>query len=283
MGIQGCFFDIKRYAIHDGPGIRISVFFKGCPLSCRWCHNPESQDPVPQVMFDPLRCIGCGACRGHTIPDLCPSTALEVCGWKMDIGQIMQIVLKERLFFERSGGGVTFTGGEPLMQPEILAELLEACRGNGIHTALDSSLWAPAHIVKKIIPLTGLVLADIKVMDPAKHKYYTGVDNALIHSNLMAVARSGVPFALRIPLVRGINDSGRETEDLIAFALRLRDAGNLTCIHLLPFHPYGKNKASGLISGKIPASGDFSAPAAHAVDSLLIKMLSMGFNVVKGG
>ena len=122
--LEGCIFDIKRYAIHDGPGIRMNVFFKGCPLHCHWCHNPEGQDPDPVVMFTSSRCLGCGACEGHTLPEECPSGALKTCGRYMTVEEILKLALREKIFFDRSGGGITCTGGEPLMQPDFLISLL---------------------------------------------------------------------------------------------------------------------------------------------------------------
>ncbi|HHV02935.1 MAG: glycyl-radical enzyme activating protein [Bacteroidales bacterium] len=280
---QGCVFDIRRYAIHDGPGIRLNIFFKGCPLSCMWCHNPEGQDPQPELMFDKSRCLGCGACEDRSLPENCPSGALQICGQFMDTSQVMKIIHRERLFFDRSGGGVTFTGGEPLMQPDFLVGLLRSCRESDISSALDTSLYAPEQIVKQIIPLTSLFLTDIKLMDPVKHRYYTGVDNTLILNNMLHVARSGVPFALRIPLVHGVNDSGTEIDSLVRFAVQLRDMGNLTGIHLLPYHNYGQGKTSRMMGKKIPLQRSFSAPPGDLTDSILLKLRTLGFNAVKGG
>lgn len=279
---KGCVFDIKRYAIHDGPGIRMNIFFKGCPLSCMWCHNPEGQDPDPELMFDGLRCLACGACQDRSLPEECPSGALQRCGKYMSVEQVMEIVLRERLFFDRSGGGVTFTGGEPLMQPDFLIGLLQACKESGIDRAVDTSLYAPGKVVRQVISLTTLFLADVKIMDPLKHKQYTGVDNILIHKNLFLVARSGVPFLLRIPLVHGVNDTEKETDLLARFAVQLRDMGNLKGIHLLPCHNYGQGKTMRM-TGKKVQQGSFSAPPVQVIDSIMLKLRALGFRVVKGG
>jgi len=283
MTSKGCIFDIRRYAIHDGPGIRLNVFFKGCPLHCQWCHNPEGQDPEPVVMFNRTRCLSCGACQDHTLPDACPSGALETCGKCMETGEILELALREKLFFDRSGGGITCTGGEPLMQPEFLVSLLAACKENNIHTAVDTCLYAPEKVVQQVIPYTDLFLADLKVMNPALHKQYTGADNALIHSNLRTVAHSRVPFALRIPLIPGVNDTKTELEAMAAFALELQRAGNLTTIHLLPYHDYGKEKRSRILRGRAPFQGNFSSPPEKQVRAILNDFHRQGLPAFRGG
>lgn len=283
ISIKGCIFDTKRYAIHDGPGIRLNVFLKGCPLQCRWCHNPEGQDPDPVVMFNASRCLNCGFCDNYTDPDACPSGALELCGKEMSVGEVLDLALREKVFFDRSGGGVTFTGGEPLMQPEFLTALLKACKENGIHTAVDTCLYAPESVLEQVIPHTDLFLADLKIMDPVQHKKYTGTDNRLIISNLLAIARSGVPFALRIPLVKGVNDTKAEAEAMQAFALELKSLGNLTAVHLLPYHDYGKAKKSRIHRGRVPVQGHFAPPSARNMQSLLKEWRILGFQAVQGG
>ncbi|NLH24439.1 MAG: glycyl-radical enzyme activating protein [Bacteroidales bacterium] len=283
MSPKGCIFDIRRYAIHDGPGIRLNVFFKGCPLHCQWCHNPEGQDPLPGLIFNQARCLGCGACKDHTLPDACPSGALETCGAWMDVNQVLLTAVREKIFFDRSGGGITCTGGEPLMQPEFLVNLLAACRENGIHTAVDTCLYAPETVLLQVIPHTSLFLADLKVMDPALHKQYTGADNALIHNNLRVVARSGVPFALRIPLIPGVNDTPAELAEMADFALELQRQGNLTAIHLLPYHDYGKEKKSRILRGRVPFQGDFSTPPEQQVKAILKDFHKKGLPAARGG
>ncbi len=283
MSAKGCIFDIKRYAIHDGPGIRLSLFFKGCPLSCQWCHNPEGIDPQPQLIFNKSRCLGCNACEDHTIYENCPSGALELCGKYMDAGQIMDIVLREKPFFDRSGGGVTFTGGEPLAQPVFLLSVLKECKEKGIHTAVDTSLYASRQVVSQVIPLTGLFLADLKIMDPLLHKKLTGVDNVLIQDNLRYVACSGIPFILRIPLIHGINDHGQGIDETIRFILELRGSGNLQGIHLLPYHSFGTNKQKRIITGNVPLQKSFFTPKKESIDSLLLKFQSLGIDTMIGG
>ena len=249
MERTGRFFDFKRYAVHDGPGIRFSIFFKGCPLRCAWCHNPESQTLEDQVLFTASKCIGCNTCQGHTLPHLCPSKALETCGMDVSVAEVMRQIDREAPFFDRSGGGVTFTGGEPLFQPQILHQLLTLCGQRGYHRAVDTCLQASAHWVDAILPLTDLFLIDCKAIDPALHQRYTGVDNALIRENTFRVARSGVPFCLRIPFIGGVNDSPQELEALHTHVLALRDLGPLTGVHLLPYHNYGLGKRLRLAAG----------------------------------
>lgn len=283
MSVEGCIFDIKRYAIHDGPGIRMSLFLKGCPLSCQWCHNPEGIMPGPQLIFNKSRCLGCNACADHTLPDNCPSGALELCGKYMDTGQIMDLILREKLFFDRSGGGVTFTGGEPLSQPVFLLSVLKECKEKGIHTAVDTSLYASPQVVSEIIPYTGLFLADLKIMDPLLHRKFTGVDNTLIHENLRHVACSGVPFMIRIPFIHGINNDGSGIDAMVRFILELRDSGNLQGIHLLPYHSFGTDKKKRIISGKVLFQRSFSTPHKESIDSLFLKFQSLGIDTMIGG
>jgi pyruvate formate lyase activating enzyme len=283
MSAKGCIFDIKRYAIHDGPGIRLSLFFKGCPLSCQWCHNPEGIDPQPQLIFNKSRCLGCNACEDYTLYENCPSGALELCGKYMDTGQVMDIVLREKTFFDRSGGGVTFTGGEPLAQPVFLLSVLKECKEKGIHTAVDTSLYASRQVVSQVIPLTGLFMADLKIMDPLLHKKLTGVDNTLIQDNLRYVACSGIPFILRIPLIHGINDNGPGIDLTIRFILELRGSGNLQGIHLLPYHSFGTNKQKRIITGNVPLQKSFFTPKRESIDSLLLKFQSLGIDTMIGG
>lgn len=281
--LKGCVFDIKRYAIHDGPGIRLNVFLKGCPLQCRWCHNPEGQDPDPVVMFNQSRCISCNLCQDYTNPSDCPSGALELCGKYMSVQEVLDLALREKVFFDRSGGGVTFTGGEPLMQPDFLIALLQACQQHDIHTTIDTCLYAPESVLKQVIPHTDLFLADLKIMDSAQHLKYTDTDNRLILTNLLTIARSGVPFALRIPLLKDVNDTKAEVEAMQAFALELNSLGNLTGVHLLPYHDYGKAKKSRIYKGIVPKMGDFAPPSSRKIKQLLDSWHALGFHAIQGG
>lgn len=172
---------------------------------------------------------------------------------------------------------------EPLMQPGFLVSLLAACREKGIHTAVDTCLFAPETVLLQVIPHTSLFLADLKVMDPALHKQYTGADNFTILSNLLVIARSGVPFALRTPLIPGVNDTKAELEAMTAFALELQRLGNLTTIHLLPYHNYGKEKRSRILRGRIPFQGNFTTPSEQKVQAILKDLYRQGLHAVTGG
>ncbi len=283
MQTTGCIFDIKRYAVHDGPGIRCSVYFKGCPLRCAWCHNPESQASTEQVLFTAGQCIGCGSCQNHTRPDLCPSKALEVCGATYTVAQVMDCILREQIFFDRSGGGVTFTGGEPLQQADMLVALLQQCGWQGIHRAVDTCLYVSAKTVDRVLGLTDLFLIDLKVMDSARHQFFTGVPNELIHSNIMKVALAGVPFAIRIPFVGGVNDTPQEIEAMLAFVCRLRNAGQLREVHILPYHNYGRHKLLRLNPQAVLPEDPFYTPTEETVRRMLDLYADSGIPAQQGG
>jgi len=261
---QGLVFDIKRYAINDGPGIRVSIFLKGCPLNCRWCHNPESISPHVEKLFTAERCIGCGECcricpvqacrltpqgivtdgRLCTLcgqcAEVCPSRATEMSGRLRTVDELLQIIEKERPFFDQSGGGVTFTGGEPLLQSEFLIALLDACGRNGIHRAVDTSGHAPAETLLEVAKRTDLFLYDLKLMDGERHKTFTGVDNRLILANLKALAETGAAIRVRIPLIGGINHDDENITATAAFVAAL--PGPAKPVDLLPFHAVAAGK-----------------------------------------
>jgi pyruvate formate lyase activating enzyme len=221
-------FDIKRFAVHDGPGIRTTVFLKGCPLRCWWCHNPESQDMKP-VTVDITRKV-----NGKNVP------GKKVYGERMEVDQLVEILIRDRHFYEESGGGVTFSGGEPLMQPDALALLLEACKQQGLHTTVDTSGYASRERMDRIRPLTDLFLFDLKNMDPELHKKYTGVDNGPLLSNADELLSKGATLIFRIPVIPGINTIPSEVEGMIRF-LKERSA-KMTEVHLLPYHTIAGNK-----------------------------------------
>ena len=224
--VTGRVFDIQRFSIHDGPGIRTTVFLKGCPLDCWWCHNPEGRHPRPESM-------AAGSNRdapGDTVP----------VGTRMSVDAIMAEIEKDRLFYDESGGGVTFSGGEPLAQPDFLAALLNGCREQGIHTALDTTGYAPPEIIGRIAPLVDLFLYDLKHMKSDQHKSVTGVPNEVILENAKKIAEAGGKLQVRIPVIPRFNDSEENIKETGEFCKSLGDA--VTIIQLLPYHNMGVMK-----------------------------------------
>ena len=231
--ITGKVFDIKKFSIHDGPGIRTTVFFKGCPLSCRWCHNPESQALEPEMMLWANRCIRCEACLpvckqgaisrdGDFAPtdgekcvlcgacvEACHAGAREIVGREMTVAQVMAEIERDVAFYDESNGGVTFSGGEPLWQAGFLLALLQACQEKEIHTALDTCGFAPWEMLDAIREHVDLFMYDLKLMDDAKHRDFTGVSNELILKNLQALSQRGHDIVLRVPIVRLLYERGR--------------------------------------------------------------------------
>jgi len=221
-------FDIKRFAVHDGPGIRTTVFLKGCPLRCWWCHNPESQAREP-VTIDIERKVNGRSVAGK-----------KTYGEQMETGAIIETLLRDRHFYEESGGGVTFSGGEPLMQSSELVELLEASKLNGLHTAVDTSGFAKREQFERILGTTDLFLYDLKHMNPELHKKYTGVDNGLIHANADYLIENGASLIFRIPVIPEVNTSREEVARMIAFLKERKES--ITEVHLLPYHRIAENK-----------------------------------------
>lgn len=298
MGITGTLFDIKPFAVHDGPGIRTTVFFKGCPLRCAWCHNPEGLLPSIHLLIRPDRCIDCGECR-TACPDqtptpetslapacrvcgacvaACPAEARELVGRTATVDDVMERLLKDRPFYEESGGGVTFSGGEPLAQPHFLLALLSACAKESLHTAVDTSGHAPRAVVADVAARADLVLCDLKHMDPETHRRLTGVPNQRILSNLRYLAGTGTPLAVRIPLVPGITDGEENLNEAGRF---LSGLDNPPPVHLLPYHSYQTSKYT-LLTLPYPLEGRDIAPARPPVEAAA-RLESMGLTVNVGG
>lgn len=248
-------FDIQRASFVDGPGIRTTVFFKGCNLRCAWCHNPESQSAKVEMLFYKNRCAGCGKCK-EKCPNsfekcdfcgkcalLCPHDAREICGKEYTALEVMNEIIKDKSLYENSGGGVTFSGGESMLQIDFLEELLKCCKNEGIHTAVDTAGHLPFEYFERIIPYTDLFLYDLKCFDADVHKKYTGVTNGLILENLGRLLKANVPLWVRIPIVPTVNGSVDEMKSIKAM---LDSFGTPQKIELLPYHKMGEHKYSAL-------------------------------------
>lgn len=244
--MQATIFDIQRNSYVDGPGIRTTVFFKGCNLKCKWCHNPESQKSQKEILFYKNKCTGCGRCKNLTVDDknfFCFNDAKEICGKEYTIDEVFTEVIKDKTFYETSGGGVTFSGGECMLQIDFLVEILKKCKENGIHTAVDTAGHIPWKNFEKILPYTDLFLYDIKSMDSETHKKYTGVENTLILENLSKLLKLSVPVWVRVPVISGVNNSEAEMIKIKEF---LEHNGQPDKIELLPYHAMGEHKYAAL-------------------------------------
>ena len=253
--ITATIFDIQRNSYVDGPGIRTTVFFKGCNLRCAWCHNPESQSVLPQMMFYKNKCTGCGKCKEKCPNALekcdlcskctlyCPHDAREICGREYTVDEVLREVLKDKKFYENSGGGVTFSGGECMLQIDFLAEILKACKENGVHTAVDTAGHIHYERFEKILPYTDLFLYDVKCFDSEKHKQYTGVRNELILENLKKLLATGTPVWVRIPIISTVNDTEEEIQCIKRY---ISSCGTPEKIELLPYHAMGEHKYAAI-------------------------------------
>lgn len=260
---DGIIFNIQRFSIHDGPGIRSTVFMKGCPLSCDWCHNPESQQPLPAVMHWPTRCTHCQQCAAHCPEQAisfttgrqqricsacgvcvanCPNGALEVVGRLISDAEVTTELLKDEAFYDQSGGGVTFSGGEPLAQPEFLEAMLRNARRYRWHTVVDTSGYAPWPVLRRLLPLVDLWLYDVKLMDDAAHQLFTGVSNRLILDNLTQLVALGSNVQVRVPVIPGVNDHEQNWKQLVEFLRPLAIRG----IKLLGYHGFAAEKYARL-------------------------------------
>lgn len=280
-------FEIKRFAVHDGDGIRTTVFFKGCPLKCVWCHNPEGIDFKPELAYYKDKCIGCGECArvcqsqahtfgndGHILDrakciacgrccDSCFSDALKYYGREMTAEDIMSVVMEDKDFYDSSGGGVTLSGGECLMYGDFCAELLSKLKKAGINTAVDTCGFVPRETIDKVMPYTDTFLYDIKAIDGDVHRKCTGVDNKLILDNLRYIDSCGKPVEIRIPFVPGYNDG--EIEKIADF---LKCMNNITRVRVLPYHNYAGSKYASLdmantLPDTIPTEEEIRIAQAH--------------------
>ena len=298
---SGTVFNIQRYSTHDGPGIRTTLFFKGCPLSCWWCHNPESKHREAVVLLNSEKCLACGACamacphgaislcEGTPVLDYakciacgqchkrCPSEALQLVGRSISVAEAMAEIEKDRVFYDESGGGVTCSGGEPLLQDEFLYELLQKCGERGIHRAVDTSGFAPWPVLAHISEVTDLFLYDIKHMDSDRHRSITGVPNDLILDNVRRLASMDKEIHLRVPIIPRLNDDEANLQRTGLLAMELKIAR----VHILPYHYLGKGKYQGLgESYEIP---DIQPPSTERMQWIAGELSSLGLDVRIGG
>ncbi len=229
--------DIQRSSVHDGPGFRTTVFFKGCQLNCAWCHNPETIAFEPQILHYPEKCIGCGHCA-----EGCFSGAKVVCGRKMTVEDVFREIELDRPYYG-SEGGVTLSGGEPLCQAAFARALAEKCAAEGIRCAMESNLYAPWSAAEPVISRLSLLMSDLKIWDEEQHARWTGASNRRIRENLLRTADAGVPLVLRTPVIPGVNDTPGEIASIARFAAGL---SNLKYYELLSYHPLGLSKAKAL-------------------------------------
>ena len=299
---KGWVFDIKKFAVHDGPGIRTTVFLKGCPLRCWWCHNPEAMDPNPQLVFFANKCIGCGECfkvcrqGAHEIlasgerihhrdrcvlcgecVEHCYAEALVMEGKQMSVEEVMIELRKDIPFYENSGGGITISGGEPTFQSAFTLALLRQCKEEGLHTALDTCGQTRWTTYEQLLPYVDLVLYDLKHIDPERHRKYTGVRNDLILENLHKMSQYGVPIEIRMPIIPTLNDAREFIEGAAAF---LQPLEHITRVQLLPYHRLGESKYERLgLEGKMPA---IDPPPKESLEEIAAWMRAYGLEVKAG-
>lgn len=310
---SGIIFDIKKYSINDGPGIRTTVFFSGCPLACLWCHNPESQSLEPELLYRAGRCLDCGECaqvcpegaivlecrsstsagveaelphsrvvtdrskctRCQTCLATCYAGARQFSGYTATVDEVMSQVIREIPFYDQSGGGVTFSGGEPLMQPDFLSALLQACRAQEIRTCVDTSGFANWKVFEQIRGDVDLFLYDLKQMDSARHREVTGVPNEPILENLRKLSAVGAKCVVRIPLIPGIND---DEKNLVASARFLASLPGLAGVELMGYHDLAQAKYEAL--GREYALVGTQAPREVEINRAAELLRSYGLNVI---
>ena len=294
---SGTIFDIKRFAVHDGPGIRTTVFLKGCPLNCPWCHNPEGISPAPQLVFTPGECIGCGNCvevcpqgihrldQGRHVIDRerclacgacvegCFAGALRLAGRRVTVDEVMEEVVRDRPFYERSGGGMTLSGGEPLLQYEFAAALLRAAKAAGLHTALDTSGFVSWRRLEGLLTCADLILCDLKHMDLERHIALTGVSNERILRNLRRLDAAGQEMWIRIPLISGQNDEEANYHGMGRFLSGLK---HVERIEILRYHRLAESKY-GNVGATYPLHG-LEPPSEEEAESRRQILVSYGLS-----
>ena len=299
---SGTVFDIKKFSIHDGPGIRTTVFLKGCGLRCWWCHNPESQHPQPELLLRSNLCIVCGACVGECpqgaiawnshsyITDrdrctrcgecisACYADAREIVGQDMTVDQVMAEIMRDAPFYDESGGGVTFSGGEPLIQSDFLLSLLKACKALELHTVVDTCGYVPVQSLDKVREFVDLFLYDLKLMDAERHRQVTGASNLLVLDNLHHLATCGHRIIIRIPIIPHINDDEDNIRQTAEF---IRTLPAVERVDILPYHQIGSDKYDRLArNNPMPAT---SPPAETHMAEIKANLESFGLKVKIGG
>lgn len=287
-------FNIQKFCTNDGPGIRTTVFLKGCPLDCLWCHNPESKRTAPEIMYNERLCIGCGLCEKqcenacHTLSEnshsynrngctacgkcaeVCPAKAVEIAGNELCADDIIKEVLRDEAFYKTSGGGITLSGGEPMLQFAFTLEILEKAKEKGLHTCMETSGFAPKEHFERVAPFVDIFLYDYKLSDENEHIKYTGVSNKKILENLFHLDSLGKSIILRCPVIPGINDTAAHFEAISAVANKL---SNIIEINVEPYHPLGSSKAKQL--GLEYKLGNISFPDSATVEKWMEKIASL--------
>lgn len=263
MSLTATISNISRGSLHDGPGVRTVIYFKGCSLRCQWCHNPETFERKSEIVYASVKCIRCGKCietcstchivengeirflrekciRCGRCSDSCPTGAITLCGETKTVDEVFQVVVKDAHYYLTSGGGVTLSGGECLLQADFCAALLKKCKASGIHTIIESALFVDYAKVEKVLPFVDFFYVDLKIADSAKHNKYTGQSNNLIIENIFQLSKTGIPIVIRIPLIPSVNDS---VEDMQAFSEMIHGFSNgIKGIELLKYNPLASSK-----------------------------------------
>lgn len=295
---KGLIFNIQRFSLHDGPGIRTTVFFKGCPLHCQWCQNPEGISQSPVLFCYPNKCLGCRSCLEQCMEEaitiektgpvidrnrcrlclkcviVCPVEAIQVAGKEITASELLKEIRKDRFVFEESGGGATFSGGEPLMQAEFIIELLKELKKENIHTVIETSGFAPWPVLEAVAEMTDLILYDLKLIDPVKSIKYTGVSSSVILSNLKQLIESGSQVQVRMPIVPSVNDDQSNLQEV---AIILKECG-VSELELIPYHILGMAKYTNLNLEYRQAG--IAVPSVDQVSGIAVYMEQNGLKII---
>lgn len=290
---------LQKFSVHDGPGIRTTLFFKGCPLNCSWCHNPESQRYSAELLYDAEKCSHCGRCSNHcpqqaispngwtdrnhcqacgNCVDICLQNSRQIVGQSVSVSDTLKQLLADQVFYEQSGGGVTFSGGEPMTHINVLEPLTAECKHRGLHVCIDTCGHAPAESFRRILPHTDLFLFDLKHMDPALHHRHTGQDNRLILDNLRRLSDAAANIFLRLPLIEGINADALNMSATLAFAQTIR----VRQVNLLPYHATGRSKYNRL-DRTAEADAQLQPPTPDRMEEIRRQFAAAGLNTYIGG